>query len=448
MLELNVIHITIIGALSGVGAIIGWLLRGRRALKEKAVVSAGWQEQINAQRTEHDRLTEQNKALMEQNSQYLASSNDSKNRAKTLVQTVKEANVRRDKLQIELAETRKVLDVSQNALEVCRKERDQLKSDLSSREAIADGAELKDERIKQLKLSLESWQGRLPPLIEKFQQKNEEASRLASDLAAARERIIDLELLQNANQTIIEAVHDPEELRYGRIASNDANEAVDADGDGDGGSDSDIDIDIDIDEGGAADSATRISKNFTIEELVSPRDVLEPDDEHLAPDNIDDDEDNDDQYDDANDFDDLVEELIDDLDENLVDDPDDVLDENLDESLDDDPGDDLDDDIDIDEDLDDDLNDDLDEDLDDGLDEDVDSQINGDRDDLKLIKGIGPAIEKTLNELGIFRFQQIANMSEYDIDRIAKHLKGFRSRIYREDWIGQARDLGDQDSSD
>ena len=446
MLELNVIHITIIGALSGVGAIIGWLLRGRRALKEKAVVSAGWQEQINAQRTEHDRLTEQNKALMEQNSQYLASSNDSKNRAKTLVQTVKEANVRRDKLQIELAETRKVLDVSQNALEVCRKERDQLKSDLSSREAIADGAELKDERIKQLKLSLESWQGRLPPLIEKFQQKNEEASQLASDLAAARERIIDLELLQNANQTIIEAVHDPEELRYGRIASNDANEAVDADGDG--GSDSD--------EGGAADSATRISKNFTIEELVSPRDVLEPDDEHLAPDNIDDDEDNDDQYDDANDFDDLVDELIDDLDENLVDDPDDVLDENLDESLDDDPGDDLDDDIDIDEDLDDDLNDDLDEHLHDsldehlhdGLDEDVDSQINGDRDDLKLIKGIGPAIEKTLNELGIFRFQQIANMSEYDIDRIAKHLKGFRSRIYREDWIGQARDLGDQDSSD
>ena len=68
-------------------------------------------------------------------------------------------------------------------------------------------------------------------------------------------------------------------------------------------------------------------------------------------------------------------------------------------------------------------------------------------DDLKLIKGVGPAIEKTLNEMGICRFDQIADMSEYEIDRIANKLKGFRSRIYREDWIGQARDLQDQKSS-
>ena len=63
------------------------------------------------------------------------------------------------------------------------------------------------------------------------------------------------------------------------------------------------------------------------------------------------------------------------------------------------------------------------------------------RDNLKLIKGVGPAIEKTLNELGIFRFSQIAEMSEYDIDRVANRLKGFRSRIHREDWMGQAREL-------
>ena len=63
------------------------------------------------------------------------------------------------------------------------------------------------------------------------------------------------------------------------------------------------------------------------------------------------------------------------------------------------------------------------------------------RDDLQQIRGVGPAIEKTLNELGIYRYQQISNMSEYDIDRIARRLKGFHSRIYREDWIGQAREL-------
>ena len=69
------------------------------------------------------------------------------------------------------------------------------------------------------------------------------------------------------------------------------------------------------------------------------------------------------------------------------------------------------------------------------------------RDKLQAIKGVGPAIEKTLNEMGIFRFQQIAEMSEYDIDRIARSLKGLRSRIYREDWLGQARELRDQNIS-
>ena len=66
------------------------------------------------------------------------------------------------------------------------------------------------------------------------------------------------------------------------------------------------------------------------------------------------------------------------------------------------------------------------------------------RDDLQRIKGVGPAIEKTLNEMGIVSFRQIADMSEYDIDRVARRLKGFRTRIYREDWIGQARELRDQ----
>jgi predicted flap endonuclease-1-like 5' DNA nuclease len=77
-----------------------------------------------------------------------------------------------------------------------------------------------------------------------------------------------------------------------------------------------------------------------------------------------------------------------------------------------------------------------------------DNDTSDTRDDLKQIKGIGPAIEKTLHELGIFRFDQIAEMNEYDIDRIAKRLKGFRTRIYREDWIGQARDLQDQQASE
>jgi predicted flap endonuclease-1-like 5' DNA nuclease len=70
------------------------------------------------------------------------------------------------------------------------------------------------------------------------------------------------------------------------------------------------------------------------------------------------------------------------------------------------------------------------------------------RDDLKLIKGVGPAIERTLNEMGVVRFEQIAAMTELEIDRIADRLKGFRSRVYREDWIGQARELQLQAAAD
>ena len=71
----------------------------------------------------------------------------------------------------------------------------------------------------------------------------------------------------------------------------------------------------------------------------------------------------------------------------------------------------------------------------------ADSLAADNNDDLQMIKGIGPSIEKTLHRLGIVRFHQIAEISEYDIDQVAQQLRGFRSRIYREDWIGQARDL-------
>jgi predicted flap endonuclease-1-like 5' DNA nuclease len=66
------------------------------------------------------------------------------------------------------------------------------------------------------------------------------------------------------------------------------------------------------------------------------------------------------------------------------------------------------------------------------------------RDDLKKIKGVGPAIEKTLNEMGIISYRQIADMTDYDIDHVARRLQGFRGRIHSEDWIGQARTLLDK----
>lgn len=72
---------------------------------------------------------------------------------------------------------------------------------------------------------------------------------------------------------------------------------------------------------------------------------------------------------------------------------------------------------------------------------------NSGRDDLKLIRGVGPSIEKTFNDFGVYNFRQIAELTEHEMDNFAQQLKGFRSRIYREDWIGQARDLEHEKSN-
>lgn len=61
-------------------------------------------------------------------------------------------------------------------------------------------------------------------------------------------------------------------------------------------------------------------------------------------------------------------------------------------------------------------------------------------DDLKRIRGIGVLIEKKLNSLGVARYDQIANWTGADIDRMSQ-LLDFRGRIERENWVEQARIL-------
>lgn len=307
MPEITVTHIAIVIGTLIAGVVIGWFFRGSRAASEKAAISKGWQEQLAAQRNEHQRLLDQNKSLMDQNSQYQASNKDAKMRASELSSALKEAFERRDELQ------RQLKDIRGN-LETAVSERDQLRDNtrqVDLEQQVAD----KDARIEKLAIELRNWQDRLPPLIERYQQRNADAEELERQLAAAHERIEALEHMVGSEQTRVEPV-DPEALGDSMDASNEPIGEDDAD------------------------------------ESIEVAD---------APD------------DDAN-FAELT------------------------------PG----------------------------------------RDDLQQIKGVGPAIEKTLNEMGISRYDQIAQMSEYDIDRVAHRLKGFRSRIYREDWIGQARDLHDQ----
>lgn len=64
------------------------------------------------------------------------------------------------------------------------------------------------------------------------------------------------------------------------------------------------------------------------------------------------------------------------------------------------------------------------------------------KDDVKLIGGVGPALEKKLAALGITSLKQIAEFTAEDIERVDGELS-FKGRIEREDWIGQAKDLLD-----
>ncbi|GAB3795320.1 hypothetical protein GCM10028819_11180 [Spirosoma humi] len=62
-------------------------------------------------------------------------------------------------------------------------------------------------------------------------------------------------------------------------------------------------------------------------------------------------------------------------------------------------------------------------------------------DDLKVIVGIGPFLEKKLHALGIYTFRQIANFNEDDIDQINDLIEFFPGRIVRDNWVGQAAEL-------
>lgn len=61
-------------------------------------------------------------------------------------------------------------------------------------------------------------------------------------------------------------------------------------------------------------------------------------------------------------------------------------------------------------------------------------------DDLKMIKGVGPGLEKTLNELGFWHYDQIAGWRKKEVEWVDERLK-FKGRIERDGWIKQAKTL-------
>lgn len=380
MPEISVTLILLIVVALVAGLAAGWIFRGRRADGEKAAINAGWKDQLEAQRKEHERLVEQNKSLMEQNSQYQASNKDSKMRAAELSAALKEAFERRDELQ------RQIKDIRGN-LETAVAAREQLESDMAHRSAEVDvtatALKQRDDRIAQLQKELKGWQERVPPLVERFRLRNEEAESLERELAAANERIDALEAMLGSDQTRVEPV-DTAALTDAFLASNEPMDGPE---------------DMEPED---------VEPDYAEPEHPEPE---HPEPEHAEPAHAAERQPGDVAEDDRPAYDEPAAEALAD-DDPADDDPGDEDPGTIATAAEPDPA------------------------------ASAPASGNGeDRDNLKLIKGVGPAIEKTLNEMGIRRLHQIAEMSEYDIDRIARRLKGFRSRIYREDWMGQARSL-------
>jgi predicted flap endonuclease-1-like 5' DNA nuclease len=63
------------------------------------------------------------------------------------------------------------------------------------------------------------------------------------------------------------------------------------------------------------------------------------------------------------------------------------------------------------------------------------------RDDLKQLKGVGPKLETMLNEMGIYRFDQIAAFTPDNLAWVDANLTSFKGRAMREDWVAQAKAL-------
>ncbi len=66
---------------------------------------------------------------------------------------------------------------------------------------------------------------------------------------------------------------------------------------------------------------------------------------------------------------------------------------------------------------------------------------SGKGDDLKLIWGVGPKLEKMLNDMGVWHFDQVAGWGKAELSWVDSRLEGFKGRASRDEWVKQAKKL-------
>jgi len=62
-------------------------------------------------------------------------------------------------------------------------------------------------------------------------------------------------------------------------------------------------------------------------------------------------------------------------------------------------------------------------------------------DNLKQIKGVGPKMEKLLNKMGVYHFDQVAGWRAQEVKWVDENLEGFKGRVSRDTWVKQAKVL-------
>jgi len=344
------------------GILLGWLLRAGRAAREKAALSGGWQHQLEAQQKENDRVARQNTGLMERISQCEAANKDARNRSAALSEELKEALAGQNDLERQRREL-------QTELDRVTLERNRL------RKAAAEGTELRDaaakrlreyeSKIARLKVELGRWQERVPPLVERYRERDEEARALEAELEALRRGADETggpprdDAVERSLAAGIEAAHEDADQRAQEKPAQRATTELEEKTRG-------LEAELEAARSRIAELESRAGDETRIESM-----------ERGAINGLDA---SNDQYEDT-----LETEA---------------------------------------------------------------ASADG-RDDLKRIKGIGPAIEKTLHRHGIRHLRQVASLGENDVERLAAELRGIRARIEREDWVGQARRLlGEPDAGE
>ena len=63
----------------------------------------------------------------------------------------------------------------------------------------------------------------------------------------------------------------------------------------------------------------------------------------------------------------------------------------------------------------------------------------GKPDDLKMIKGVGPKLEKLLHSMGFYHFDQVAAWTSEELAWVDDNLEGFKGRATRDTWVAQAK---------